>query len=410
MENSEALPRKDLLKIGAIAAGSALIPKVGTLALKAHEQLSSHYPTITLEPGGHFADSKKHFEELQAGNINAHSWDNNPELKKRISRYKPQIVSVEGLSLRDFEPEDLWFLLPDRPRNINPLGVYLITGDTSYAKFYSHIAYGNKEKVQQELAKEGFSNIPSSPKSENNTQNEALAIAGGVLALIAARTEIPPELSTDKGISRRNLFRKAVVAFGATAAMQGLTQKGVDLLGHDADKKAAWSNTGFWQTIDAAFNERDDVWLDGRTALMIAKHLDGTEFLEKNGYLKTEQKPKGSIIMGYSHTQKGNIFMHDKEARDKAIYEYAKSTLGAVNKVADKYLSLSDEQRHQMQESVLLHFATASITRCSDPGRPLNLKSKDYIETNIHKVSTIRSKQVMDAVESLRPKAIPFKD
>lgn len=148
-------------------------------------------------------------------------------------------------------------------------------------------------------------------------------------------------------------------------------------------------------------NMPPDIWLDGRTAMLIAKHEDAMDSLRDKKYLP--QTAKGAIIMGNAHVFKANLYMHDKTTRDTAILTFARQTIGIADKFIYDHYSFPTEQRAELTNLLLDYFSTLEINHVSDPGIPPGVKLTDYIEENIRPVATFKSPQVENAIKSLRP-------
>ncbi len=199
----------------------------------------------------------------------------------------------------------------------------------------------------------------------------------------------------------RRIFLKGLAAALFTTSI-------INFINHEINtsaSKSAHSDTEqqkeFWQTlISYAEDIPTNVWLDGRTALMIAKHEDAMNFLRRSKYLT--DSARGAIINGHGHAHKANL------SRDKTIVSYAGKVNSIINDFISNHYNFSSERQKILSNQLLDFFAQLDINHVSDPGmpdesKPNSQKLADYIEANIIRVSTFKSPQVMKAIEPLRP-------
>jgi hypothetical protein len=421
-EKKEVITVPRAIGIGAGLPTTLEAPKLLEIT---YEKLSSPTdPRNTFEVGIHVTRKNQTdyiYDEFERGNPNAHMWYPNPELGNRLISVAPQVLTIDGLSPtpsgQTLNKKNLWVAAPCRPRTINQLGYYSVSADI-----------GEYRKIGKELSTQG--KIPYDAKDEMNlnqasdddaynsvfadyylntlesqSQSEGTKIRSGILLGLAGYA-LSKLSSKEKAQSvTRRTFLKGIAG---TAAWMGTTGI-IDSLQTHIQKKGATNAASsltekqkdlYQILLSLTDNVPPDIYMDGRTAMIIAKHEDAMDFLRKHKYL--QETAKGAIVMGRDHAYKADLYMRDKTARDAAILAFAKHAIGITSKIIYDRYKIPAAQRGQLTNYLLDYFSQVEINYVSDPGIPPRTKLTHYIDTNIQPVRIISSSQVENAIKFLR--------
>ncbi len=416
-------PKKEIIKTWhAVTGGATLAATPEAIKLvRQHEKLSTPIDQRNIFEVGRHTINDKERKQIEArfekGDPDAHRWSYNPELETRLVAFAPQVLTIDSLPItgKNLNKKWAWLISPARPRKINPLGFYAVAGDVpSY--LYKGIA--RSLGAYMEKPEDSFLNTTLEIINENELNNpvydeylkkqKRLSVAALLVSAISNVSYIYSKWSqgTEPSIGRRG-FLKGMAAFAALTGTAGLLNAEKTFIKEYGPRKFTYSITEqqkeFWQSLTSYTDEMPpDVWLDGRTAMLIAKHEDSMHFLRQNKYLT--ETAKGAIVAGYTHAYKADLYMHDKIARETAIHAYTKQAIEITNRFIYDHYKIPAYQRAELTGSILDYFSTVEINHVSDPGIPPGVKLTDYIETNIQPVATFKSPQVENAIKSLRPK------
>lgn len=416
-------PKKEIIKTWhAVAGGTAAGITPDAIKLwKKHEKLSTLTDPRNIFEIAHHAITQEEWKEISSENPDNHVW--NPELTNRLFSFAPQILTIDGLeptpTAETTDKKTIWLYSPGRPRKINPLGFYTVSGDTASYTDIAKEAVTRTENtfdstVNVNMAKLEDEDYVMSAYEQSYYKQLKRSVAKIIGAEIIVSVilikgshgllESPPqELSQSMG--RRSFLK--LLAGGAsasvTAGMLDTIKFGIKL----KPLNLAYSSTELqketWQKLISYVDDMPpDVWIDGRTAMLIAKHEDAMNHLRENKYLT--ETSKGAIVMGEGHAFKAELFMHDKTSREAAIQAYAKHIYGIADRYIYDHYGFPAEQRAELTNNVLDYFSTVEINHVSDPGIPPGVSLPDYIDTKIQPVATFKSPQVENAIKSLRPK------
>lgn len=377
----------------------------------------------TVEIASHFT-SEKEYDAISSGfdngDLSVNYWSTNPELRGRIlaSSHPPRVYTLDGLPVPKywgtFDQKRAWLELPVRPQLLNPSGkeVFAVAADIDYKDFTQE----SKLRTQLDHA-EKDEHVSANLKdiAEHAIVDPSAIILATTLAAIEIyrtkqnkkehireKTEhLPPKMSPP-------LTRRAVVGgMAALAAAFGINKLG-KLVGFGTAESAAFAEEAgkskAFQTLSGYLDALpDDVWVDGRTAMLIAKHEDAMDFLRENGSIT--DKERGAVILGFGHSGKSDLYLHDKEARNEAILTYAKHVAELSVRIADEQNNFTDEQKTAFKKGILDNFATLHIVRMTDPETSPQMPSKWYVQKNVNIVHpNVVSNQVAQAIQSLYQK------
>jgi len=423
-EERKTRDRKEAKEIlGAMAAGTALgaAPEIINTAININTLRSPTDPRNIFESANHIKtpdEYDKVADRFDKGDPDAHVW--NEETVTRLASFNPrlQVLTIDSLapSWREDKyhtKKDSWLKLPARPSRINPTGFYAVAGDiVNYVRTMQYATPQPGAEYEKEFfdmlnamdRNERYNPLYSDYFKNQEDQGSKARTGGAVLATLGAAAAIA--LKKKESTMGRRAFINTLMGAGTGLAAYGVLQSITTPERKTAQAKAAHAQTEkdkeYWQTLTAALDSIPP-WevLDGRTALMIAKHEDAMQYLRDDKYIL--DSAQGAMIMGYSHTHKGILFMHDKKARDKAILTYAKNTIEIANTIIFPRYNIPEEDKRMLTRRVLHYFALTQINSIYDPGLPPGVSMDDYVETNIRRVDTFPSPQVQNAIKSIYP-------
>lgn len=339
---------------------------------------------IHFEPGMH-ADlipgiaqkSEDVIKKFESGDLTAHAW--NPEVAQRMKQYSPLIFGLDSVDpYPASSPDVFWPWLPGSPKEMNGQdSVYLVGGDHSDLEIGD--AWGEVVKYAQNTL--GIEIPPH------------IILPIGVSYLLS---KMPREK-----ISRRTLLKAGLGLGGLSLA---------DMLAKFAPAAESYSTSSdnplkkIPQFVRPVLKSN---WLDGRTALVIAKTIDSME------RLNLPKGTAGSIVFGWPHEYESFKFMGDKIARKDAIKKFAVELNDDAFTKADEdtfnYLyemvgvkSSDVPKKDILMNSTLITLASTTIYKVKEPesSRLDEVSGKDGNKL-IEKVDYFLDPEVMDVASSL---------
>lgn len=417
-------PKKEINTAGAkIAGGIAGAAPVIIKAINTNEILSLPKNQRSIfELGSHVDPEEKEKIKLKyrQGDANANYWIHNPELTERLHTQQPSVLTIDSLFPtkpgRNVDKQYLWQMSPGRPRNINLLGFYAVSGDVGDYNMMAKNVFSEDDKPYDQTLMANMKNQVLK-KIDDPVYIDSAARQGllGALSLIAS---VYSGLSLKNEI-RSNPNRLKTKSFGRRAFLQGLgaLTAGTAVFGTlntikyglqwEAPGKSTFSTNEedktLWQTLSAYSHEMpSNVWADGRTAMLVAKHEDAMSHIQDMRLLK--EKAKGAVVAGTGHVYKAELYLRNKEARSAAIHSYAKETIKLVYKFIFDRGKFTVEQRADLVNLLLDYFASVDIHHVNDPGIPSKVRLHEYVGQNIRHIVSFKSEEIENAIKSLRPK------
>jgi len=146
-------------------------------------------------------------------------------------------------------------------------------------------------------------------------------------------------------------------------------------------------------------------WLDGRTALVIAKTADA---MDKLGLPKNTQ---GSVVMGFPHAYEAGNLSTDKKARAETMRKYAQEYCNDVYPAIDDDLTydyplkeglITDKSEKQkralLMDYILADFVATKIYEVKEPNSYHTDNPNEAVKDLIKAVNWFPSPEVMEAV------------
>jgi len=417
-ERDSRLPR------WALGLGTALgmIPAAKDVAETTADLINSSDTRILFEPGDHLvdADMAEAIKRFQMGDLSQNAWQNDKGLAKRLASMKPRIsvASVDGLSVTRkseiIKPKAKVFF--EVPKNINPDGVYVIAGDSTYsdAVSFTQLSGGlSTDKLGSQLDSVEVQDGLNSSLAEDAKRKKELAL------IIGAATTALLLYGGKSRMSRRTMLGMTV-AVGAAAAFAGsefLRLAGEIVKPYERIPSATGEQSKrVWQIIDAYVKTvPDNDWLDGRTARAVAKQEDGMETLRNAGLISDDAI--GGIFYGYNHDTKGPKYLNknNQAERDEAMLKLATHLVKVISIAADNY-GVSESDKGRLIYDALENYTSMDIYHLTDPSQaiqkatttkdPTQAGSAGIINQCVNLVTSGVEKyshQVRDAIRSLYP-------
>ncbi len=379
------------------------IPHISSQKFEAKTDTASK---LYFEPGDHDTNLDAG-SRIDKGDLNIHAW--NKEVGERMRSYGPRVIGIDGLSPHafaidskksDYEIGDkkwIWTVLPDNPRRLNSRGeVIVVSGDPQYMGmvpvFGSVLPQDKAKSVSDELS--NYYQGQRDTYFANTTEFEIRAFT--VMALEFAGLAALMLDDNNSTISRRNFLQSsASFLIGGGVVLAG------GVLGDIAlPRLEEFSNSHrkeeFLQGVLDIVRPRffKDEWVDGRTALVIAKT---GEALKIPGLVSPGSK--GAVVMGGGHAEQAGILMEDKDARKDAIYKLAKTMTGVIGDINKRYGAF---HRADAVNTFLDFMCRAEFATVQDSGLRQTSDPDSIIGSFIRYKGYNQSPEVMAAVKSLR--------
>lgn len=291
---------------------------------------------IHFEPGVHpfpFADKvlgHPTFEELlrqfKKGDLGAHAW--NPEVSQRMRKYGPSVIGLDSVSgsQEDVPVRLFWLWLPGSPKEMTGRNeVYIVGGDLLHSQIIDP-----PRSTEDTISNEWYNELNKIGwgKVEEYAGGLGTELIGGHIALPISMLLVYRLLSSRnkseesvKNPSRRLFLKRAVATAGGLSLAA--------FLGRLAPLMQSYSPTPKTENVAQKITDitkpfTRSTWLDGRTALVIAKTI---EAMDKLGL---PQGSQGSVVMGFPHGYEAGNLLADKKARMKAIRQYAQEFFDSI--------------------------------------------------------------------------------
>lgn len=321
-------------------------------------QLSTHaeradgvYSGLRFEPGLHFGKSPS-------------VW--NAEVKKRMKNYNLEIIAVDSWRPSRLEyvgrEEALEYYLPGQPSDINNVNneIFAIRGDVSSEAYYSDLV---SPVIQfTGTRRDRFSEIMSKVKNIDERGKFDFSIGYGAenvataLTFMFFKTLAEKDFQRVSRVDRRGFFKLGASFTGnallglllarvATSVVAPLT---VDEQSRDLMNRLA--------SIVRPIYEDGGWWVDGRTALLIAKTQDSIDILGK------PRNTPGAIVMGSAHTFQAERLLSDDMLRENAIRKFGSKILLTVDSILDQYGSGNDV-KSEAREAIISSIEFTDIVR-----------------------------------------------
>lgn len=331
------------------------------------EKVADQYPGVRLEPGWHDNNCE-----------NSSTW--NPQIKNRLRQYNPRVLAIDGL-MPYFNSDPTYFqtFLPGLPYQLNEVDNSLF------------IVHGDMGKYHKILHRENYPfNIATEAAALDNQflldSSQVLQTTTLTTFLVALGT-VPFVALSQKKTTRREFVRAAVglagVLVSATATITSLSQISTNCLApftrNETEREVL--------QIVASLSEIlvNHWWLDGRTALMIAKTQDAID------YLGLPKNTAASVVTGTAHLYKSE-YLKNQGKRSHAIKEFGINLLHAFDQVFKEY-QLDQAQRRRSHQALLDYCASTVISSIR-----INRNSHSIQEDDIGLAGNFKSPQVVSAL------------
>lgn len=233
---------------------------------------------IHLEPGIHsFPGSdllgvpreKEILKRFRAGDLTAHAW--NPQVAKRMKQYSPLVLGLDSVPGTASNYSD-WTWLPGSPQEMSGRdSMFLLGGDMLHQQFVDSETFN----------KLGWSKVTDYVKK---------SASEGVTNLLVASLSIAALKKFREPLSRRQFL---LAAFGGGTAAMFLGKFSPIIQSYSPSSRSEGISQKVTNLTKPWFSKSK--WLDGRTALIIAKTLEAMKLLN------LPEDTHASIVMGYPH-------------------------------------------------------------------------------------------------------------
>lgn len=310
-----------------------------------------HYP-LHYENGVHSFTDQMYDEvgkRFSFGDLSAHNW--NPEVAQRIRKYSPYVLGLDTLSPSVFgnEQQPSWTWLPGSPKEMTGRdSIYVVSGD-----FLHFQSVDKRDKMYEELQKVGWDKVMDYGIKSGLEDLAIIATAIGSLA---------GSLKTKT--SRRGFISKGLLGISslATAVTEGRLAPVAQSYSSDSSLEQ------ILQDITEITRPRlaNSSWLDGRTALVVAKTVESMDILD------LPDRAAASIVMGFPHGYKANTLLLNKNARQEMVLEYAKNLVEDILPIAKRLGMQSqneddDEYEQFVKDVIASILVTSEIYEVKEP-------------------------------------------
>lgn len=343
---------------------------------------------IHFEPGVHSFFESQHRDiskRYYAGDSSARHW--NPQVAQRMRGYSPYIVGMDSYASSIDQDEGFfdWPWLPGTPLEMSGRdSIYTVSGDLLHWQLAPPNS-GN-EPFTQYLREIGSDKLKS--YVIKSTLEGLATLSLTVLAAAAL-------LRSKERFSRRNLFRIGLGA--ATASLFGVN------VGRMAPVAQSFSTNSSLESLfqiitditKPRFNESR--WLDGRTALVIAKTIESMNVLD------LPQGSNGSVVMGYPHAYEARKLLEDKGARMQTIRGYAEDLIADVFPIVKKvgWAEDNEEDRQYVTDVTLTFLSLTDIILVKESSFEEWTTYGDPHAPSTERIKRFKSVEVKEAVKDL---------
>lgn len=394
-----------------------------TISAVGVEKETAGQSVIHFEPGVHPLSAREYqaiSDGIGRGNLNNHYW--NPEVTGRIRSYgyntTSLFIALDGEAPSSMFPDDrykiistsetkaTWANLPARPNELNQSGiVYVVKGDSDVIHLPEIIFADDPEKALALSLSIGLEESDDIVSGENTAyilsrMGEEMIYGSGMFAITLAYLKLHakeknPERKIHKktnNFSRRNFLKGVVLLVGAGLMLKPPLQP---YAADFAARSSTEDDMEFWKRIDQLtyFNLSDQVFTDGRTALLMTK----AEALREI-HPESEQV----VLMGNNHETMADK-LRNKTERSKRIQAYAKLLIDIGRQF---YLrERGKELPAELINRILDYLAQTDVVQVTDPGGPsvqpgLKEKIKDFVIP----YSSFKCQEILDATQEMRIK------
>jgi hypothetical protein len=362
---------------------------------------------ITIEPGNHPTRSEEQMDVLRAvehGELDTHMW--NGAVRQRIGAYRPSMMAVDSICPRINNKIDasdkakLWAMLPGRPSELNGTEeILVIAGDNTYggpeantglSRFLRTATFLGSMYAGSAIAKSTYDSLKKEPPKPSTPQMQIYDQE------IVEASEQQQKTELDRLLSKQMTRR----------TMLGISAAGIAVAANFAAALAAESPFGFGTDAAAEIEEKyskvdpDHIvnlgdgydYVDGRTALLIAKLKDMLDF-------KKFDNP-GSLVIGSAHLSKAEDLVNSADLRDEYIRRHTKLLIDEAGK--DEKLFSNPSDREQRVKWALDMQKRIQIFRVLEPDeKAFSSSPKREIDRIVELVEEFESPSVIAAVEGI---------
>ena len=372
---------------------------------------TGHEGDIHFEPGIHPIFDFQN-DALYSGydsGENVHVW--NTEVGERISQYKPDSLTIDGVSpflishesrnseeyknTIDVHKGYIWRSLPDRVLRLNPYGsIFVIAGDIEDPTI-RYFLNGKLNSPYDGYNKQYSEDIPMTglPQLAEGYPKYVLAYLIG--------TKILEELNiVNKTPFTRRKFLSLVSKAAGLAATASLANKFFPSISPDynLDKILRAVN----QSSTHFFQDNGTQIVDGRSALLIEKEIDANKYLKSLDLIPDDAQ--GSVVMGADHDKHSFEYLNNSGSRQQAISRLAEIMVQITRRAAEE-LGLTQDQTNGAINSTLDSLSAIQIWRATDSGEDFPIPDiRAYVSKNIELAfPDVKSDGIEKAISHLRP-------
>lgn len=308
------------------------------------------------------------------GDLSAHYW--NREILERISRYKPSFVcsdtmpGIYGHVLYPDEISSAWYTLPGSPSQISGKDfVYSVAAD------YFGVGIDDDDKYLKESV-------------ASYAKEDATTFLVGVATAVAAKVMFDKFFSQKPEAMARRDFLKRTAKWSAMGS--GLFVASLPIVRWLSAYTAGQTSNRFLHDLlsDIADITRHrfstPTWVDGRSALIIAKAQEAQDHLPKGDR-------DGVAILGFPHAFEGERLLHSESARAEKIRDFVRM----ISETAREYNGnvLTDQE---LKGAAIDFFTRTAILKIEEPRT-----TSESLSQLVSFHALYRSKEIERALRSL---------
>lgn len=355
------------------------------------EEVYTKY-TLHFEPGMHIFPplyGQEVIDRFLAGDLSVHGW--NPEVARRMRQYSPVLLGLDSAASyieNTATHAPSWFWLPGSPKQMSDRkAMYIVNGDL----LHSNLAPpGDKDNPMLPRLKQlGYSTLGD--YIEKAAQEATLTLAVGFLSMLTS-------IRIEKQMTRRSFLRSAALTIPKTVAAITVGSS----IGRFSPVFQSYStNPDFekaFQAVTSIIQPKfsESTWLNGRTALVIAKTKEAMEVL------KIPEGAHASVVMGYPHAYEAEVLMTDKTSRMEAIKAYAKEMVISIMPILEELDWVeNDDDRRYVTDLTTTFFIQCDISLVKEPDKQQVRDPVVFTNKLLKKVVRFQSKEVAQAVSSI---------
>lgn len=363
--------------------------------------------SIHFEPGIHTflnPHARSVVRGFNSGDLTAHFWIKGRQIANRMREYNPEIVAIDGLTpwLSELSGEEkakrsVWLWLPGSPSEITSRGsLNVVLGDPLFSGILPD--NGEVDELVKKVINE-FINLENNALKDylvKLSKEEAATFAASAVLISAALVGSRLMRNKDVVKPRRGMSRRKFLGLMAGASMVSLAR----LISPIA---ASFSPQGsvkdFFETVLQPIKYRFSYsnWLDGRTAVLIAKTKEAMDLLEM------PKDAQATVLMGFPHGWEAEEFLNNELKRQKAIREYAEDMLDALYEADEKLggRSLTEEQRRSDHQFLSDYLSNADVFKVEDPGIQKTSNPMELIGRVVEHTANFDCREVKEAASEV---------